>query len=260
MFECDGHTKKGNPCVQVSSKTQQLCDNEPVHVKPVFPPVTIKVPRVLAELDVEIDVDSTIKLPEPALEIKRIKKRLKLVQCMLIQNTKKLFLKGFVRKNIEFSTIKCSDFKGTCGDIHHCTVDIPFSCVTPVKFNVGKPEEVKPSISKEFEYLKSSKLFGPEFAEKDQLMAGDFSEFNQVTVEHFNELPFCELVKSEITEFDELLGRSRPKDIELPFEEKVFRTIEEKMVIHLTLKVLQDQQVHIPHKWHREQDGEDYAD
>ena len=77
-------------------------------------------------------------------------------------------------------------------------------------------------------------------------MAGDLSEFNQIIVENFNELPFCELISARIFEFDEFIGRHSHHDEELPFEEKFFKKIEEKMVIELRVKVLQNRQVQIP--------------
>ncbi|MDD3653746.1 MAG: hypothetical protein PHO01_06125 [Desulfotomaculaceae bacterium] len=217
------------------------CTNTKVRPHPVKRGAIVKVPVVLAELSVQINVDSLITLPEPAFEVKQIKKNLKLTQCILAQNTNKLFLRGFVRKNITYSTRDCSNHEGFCGDIRHYTVDVPWSCVTPVKFNVRKPAPPLLNGSEEFQYLRKKEL-GPEFAGKDFLESGDFSEFNQVSTELFNELPFCEIISATITEFDEFLGRKRPHGV-IPFEEFEFRTIEEKMVIELTLKVLQKRQV-----------------
>ncbi|MDD3654342.1 MAG: hypothetical protein PHO01_09190 [Desulfotomaculaceae bacterium] len=226
--------------------TEPSCSNTPVKPSPVTVGAIAKIPIVLAEMSIQVNVDSTITLPEPAFEIKQIKKKLKLTQCMLVQNTNKLFLKGFVRKNIDYSTRTGSNMEGFCGDIRHCTVNIPWSCVTPVIYNVAKPAPVRFNSTDEFQYLRTGGL-GNEFAEKDFLQSGDFSEFNQVSTEYFNDLPFCELVSATITEFDELLGRKRIKNsVKLPFEEFEFRAIEEKMVIDLTLKVLQKRQVAIP--------------
>ncbi|MDD4170265.1 MAG: hypothetical protein PHD36_08470 [Desulfotomaculaceae bacterium] len=226
--------------------TKPSCTETPVKPTPVTIGAIAKLPVVLAELTVQINVDSTITLPEPAFEIKNIKKKLKLTQCMLAQNTNKLFLKGFVRKNIDYSTCTGSNLEGFCGDIRHCTVDVPWSCITPVVFNVAAPAPVNFNTTGEFQYLRTGRL-GPEFPEKDLLASGDFSEFNQVSTEYFNELPFCELISATITEFDEFLDRKRPpKYVKIPFEEFEFRKIEEKMVIDLTLKVLQKRQVAIP--------------
>jgi len=65
----------------------------------------------------------------------------------------------------------------------------------------------------------------------------------KASTEFFNERPFCELISATITEFDEFLNRMRPVGVALPFEEIEFATIEEKMVIDLTIKVLQNRQV-----------------
>jgi hypothetical protein len=66
----------------------------------------IKVPVVLGETTVQIDMDACIHFPEPVLEIKEVNKKLKLTQCRLLLPTNKLFIKGFVRKNIQYATPK----------------------------------------------------------------------------------------------------------------------------------------------------------
>ncbi|WP_200898515.1 CsxC family protein [Gottschalkia purinilytica] len=235
---------KSKKCVDVKGGVIDTCDNSPVPLTPIETGAVAKIPVVLAELTVQFNVTSKIDLPEPALEIKDIKKRVKITQCLLLQNTNVLFIKGFVRKNIQFATKDCSNKKGVCGDIRHCTVDVPFECSTPVTFNGNQPLPVINNTSNEFEYFRVEKLPN-NFAEKDKLLSGDFSEFNQTSTEFFNELPFCELICSRIVEFDEFLDRYRPSKGDLPFEEKLFDKIEEKMVIFLTLKILQKQQVAI---------------
>ena len=233
-------------CVKVEGNTPADCVNSPVPVEPLVGGTVVKIPVVLAELTVQINVDTIIDLPEFAWEIKDIKKHLKITQCLLLQDTNVLFIKGFVRKNIQYATRICSNTQGFCGDIRHCTVDVPFSCTTPVFFNVTEPLNPIPRTAVEFEYLKEQKLSGPKFAEKDKLLSGDLSEFNQISTEFFNELPFCELINSRIVEFDELLDRKHADGFKIPFEEKKFKSIEEKMVISLTLKILQNRQVAIP--------------
>lgn len=233
-------------CVDVSAIDQPSCDNTAVEPHEVLTcGVIAKIPVVLAELTIQVNVDSTITLPEPVLEIKQIKKHLKLTQCLLLQDTNKLFLKGFVRKNIEFATRSCSNSEGFCGDIRHCTVDIPFRCVTPVFFNVTPPAPVFFNNRQEFEFFRTQELPHKKFAEKDELLSGDLSEFNQISEEFFNERPFCELISSRITEFDEFINRKHPHAT-IPFEEMEFEEIDEKMVIDITLKILQKRQVAVP--------------
>jgi len=228
--------------LDVTATDQALCDNVPVAPTPITTAIA-KIPVVLAELTVQINVDATINLPEPAIEIKRIGKRLKVTQCILLQNTNKLFIRGFVRKNIEYSTRLASNKEGICGNISHCSVDVPWSCVTAIDFNVTAPAPALFNTVNEFEYLVEQDL-GPKFPAKDRLMSGDLTELNQITTEFFNELPFCELISATITEFNEAVNRKRPQGVN-PFEEFEFTSIQEKMVIDLTLKVLQKQQVAI---------------
>lgn len=230
-------------CVDVTGGTIELCSNTPVKMDSISKRVIGKIPVVLAALKVQFNVAAYITLPEVALEIKNIKKRLKITQCMLIQESNMLFIKGLVRKNIDYSTIdKQPTTEGVCGEIHHCTVDIPFECTTPVEFNGLPPAEIITTTSQEFEYFKKTNLPNS-FAEKDELLSSDLSEFNQISTEYYNELPYCELMDSKIVEFDEYLDQKIVRGG--PFEEKVFEKIEEKMVISLVIRILQNREVEI---------------
>jgi hypothetical protein len=232
----------------VSTSVQQEVTNTPItpHVANAFP--YIKVPVVLGETTVQIDLDSTISFPEPVLEIKQIKKNLKLVQCRLLLPTNKLFLKGFVRKNIQYATPKSGGRDFVSSNIHSLTVDVPFQVVTRIDF-LGHPDFKSNPRTSEFKYFNSLPL--PQgYPSKEKLLSGDFSEHNQISEEVFNELPFCELLSSKFIEYDEALNRimgnvtgSSGQMICAPFEEGTFTELEEKMVIELTIKVLQNQQV-----------------
>lgn len=237
-------------CVDTAGANILDCTNTPVPIMAVTDGVTAKVPVVLAELNVQINVDSMIRLPEPALEIKDIKKNVKLTQCLVLQDPDQvippmLFLKGFVRKNINYGVRDCSNQEGVCGDIRHCTVDVPFNCATSVVFNGADPILPVVNTQTKFQFFRREDLPDRKFPEKDQLLSGDFSEFNQITEEFFNELPYCELVSARIVEYDEFINRVRPPG-EHPFEEREFSRIEEKMILLITIKVLQKQQVAIP--------------
>jgi len=236
-------------CVEVeatgSLNEVNECANTPTDIAAITAAVVAKIPVVLAELTLRISMHSVITLPEPAIEIKQIKKRVKVTQCILIQDTNILFIKGFVRKNIDYATRDCSTTEGICGDLRHCVIDVPFSCTTSVVFNGTPPAPLVTNTVAEFEYFRDEDLSGPRFADKDRLLSSDISEFNQISTEFYNELPYCELVSSRIVEFDEYLDRRILPGITLPFEERFFDQIEEKMVVSLTLKLLQRRQVAI---------------
>ena len=244
--QSDGKSLVKSACAKVVGGTAADAVNNPVAIAPLVTGAVAKIPVVLAELTVQLNVNSIISLPEHALEIKDIKKHLKITQCLLIQDTNMLFIKGFIRKNIQYATPRCSNKEGVCGDIRHCTVDVPFSATTPITFNGIDPLPVIPSESTEFRYFRKQDISGPDFADKDHLLSSDLSEFNQISTEYFNEIPFCELISSRIVEFDEYLNPTHPTRGEYPFEERLFKKIEEKAVIFLTLKILQKRQVAVP--------------
>ena len=245
---CDAKANTKVENVDVKTFDTDTCVNAPVTIAALGSGSVANVPVVLAQLTVQANVNSVIKLPEYAYEIKQIKKRLKITQCLLIQDTNVLFLKGFIRKNIDYSTRETSGSEGLCGDIRHCTVDVPFSCTTPVTFNGIAPLAPRVNTSSEFQYQKKEDLFHPDFSEKDHLLSGDLREHNQISAEFFNDLPFCDLISARIVEFDEQLMPERPKEKEyvIPFEEKRFRRIEEKMVVFITLRLLQKRLVAVP--------------
>ncbi len=228
-------------CAQVHDvRTVAFCPNKPIPV----PKDTVKVPVVLAETKVQIDVEAVIELDQPAIEIKRIKKDVFVEQCELILNSNKLFLKGFVRKNIEYVPAPHSSKKGACGYIRTCSVDVPFECATPVKFS-NLPDFAVPRIDKEFE-------FQVDDCNDCHKMKKDMDIDHFFTFEKFNEKPFCELVNATIFEEDIHLFHKvfkKPKCYK-GFTEPCFKEFKEKMVIFLTLKVLQKQQVKVPEHKH----------
>ena len=238
-------SKNKESCADVDSTVLDNCPNTPLTPIGITSGVVARIPVVLAELTVRFNVGAFIRLPEPALEIKDIKKKLKITQCLLLQPTNILFIKGFIRKNIDYSTGSCLNKKGICGEIHHCTIDVPFECSTPVDFFFD-PAPLLTNSSTEFEYFKVSDLPSQYFAEKDKLLSGDMSEINQLRTINFNELPFCELVSANIYEFDESIGLGNHHHADFPIGEKFFTQLEEKMVIELTIKLLQNRQVTIP--------------
>lgn len=75
----------------------------------------------------EVVVEALIRLPEPALEIKRNKKKVITTQCKFPPNSDKPFLKGCVRKNIEYAIYHSANSNDcVAGVIKHVTVDVPF--------------------------------------------------------------------------------------------------------------------------------------
>lgn len=241
----------------IESETLTECSNEYLTPKGNCGPFVGKIPVVLAEPVVQIDVESVIQLEEPAFEIKRIKKNLFITQCKVIETgydydhdckskkTGKLFLSGYVRKNIEYATIDCVNEckNGISGKIKHTTVKVPFRCVTKVKFEVP-PVIYATGDTKEIA-LFSDNIKGYDYCGQE-IIGSDPCEMSFIHKEFFNEKIFCELEEVKIFEDDLLKDKTEcgcdKKD------EYIFDKVIEKMVIYVRLKLLQKQQVNIPGK------------
>ncbi|WP_428908568.1 CsxC family protein [Niallia sp. Krafla_26] len=254
---------KENKCVDVEVSAHiGECENE--SVEPITTPegpTTIKVPVTLAELNVKTNLVAKICFPDPVLEIKDIKKRVEIVQCRLLlpgipeyrydddfpfeKRTLRLFIKGFVRKNIQYATPSPrSKDCGVSSEIKSFTVKVPFECVTTIK---GKDFLTPPQLPfhnnrSEFDFFRAQEL-GKGFPEKDEFLSSDLSQFHQVSTQFYNELPFCELLRSDIVEWDEAVDRHSFPDS--PLKEGVFHELIEKMCLEFTIKVLQNQQVRV---------------
>ena len=238
-----------DPCATVETLPQSL--TEQLDVTPTViaaGPVYVKLPVVLAELNVTIPVEATITLDQEAMEIKRIKKNVFLTQSRVIPfsqdcrpDTGILFIAGFIRKNIEYATKTCSitGSPNICGDIRHCTVEVPFNITTRINF-IREPVFDENTTPSELEFF-TDKLEGCDVC-SDPVIGQNPCDKSSFFTEFFNEKPFTELVRADITEVD--IHTNPTSNCQTPTEQ-VFTKFTEKVVLNLTLKVLQKQQIKI---------------
>lgn len=238
----------------IKSTTLSECPNKPLNPNGANGPFVVKIPVVIAEPLIQIVVEASIELKEPALEIKRIKKNLFIDQCKLIDlrngSTGKLFISGFVRKNIEFATASfvCDEHKSISGDIRHTTVNVPFTCVTEIHYAVP-PEITFQENAKEMSLFIEKNIKSRDCC-SETIIGRNPCEQNFEHFESFNERVFCEL---EDVRFFESDIRDNPRPIGCEFEfptECTFDKLTEKIVILVRLKLLQNQQVNIPGRIH----------
>ena len=241
-----------DPCATVTTQIEPLTEQSSVtpsviSATPAF--VYVKLPVILAETNITIPVEATITLDQTVREIKRIKKNVFLTQSRLIPfsatpeepNTGILFISGFVRKNIEYATQTCikAGTNNFCGDIRHCTVEVPFNFTTRVCF-LRRPVFVTNTSPDEFEYFTDS-LQACDICE-DPIIGGSPCDHGWRFTEVFNEKPYVELVNAADTEVD--IHRNPTTGCKNPTEH-TFTELTEKIIVNLTLKVLQKQQVRI---------------
>jgi hypothetical protein len=201
--------------------------------------ITEPTPGVIL-VTVSIPAESVITLPTPALEIKRIAKKVKIVQSRFFNaippiaegkaaDTAKLFLRGFVRKDIQYTEVT----KGTqtptsvAGIIKDFVIDIPISGVVDLGAAFTLPAQNFDQ-EQEYEYFTSSSLPAG-YAAKDKLLSPDLSEFNVLSNKFLNVLPSVELIYTQINEMDDALNREALPGG--PFEEGIFTKVQEKMII-----------------------------
>ncbi len=241
------------------STSTNSCDATNVTPNPIGAGTPIiKVPVVLQEVSVQIPMHAMIDFPvdangnqEQVLEIKTIGKKTFLTQCKLINRpgatNGKLFISGFVRKNIQYASNPVADAEGEIlSTIKSLTVEVPFDCVAEIESFLTPPVGPMTDTRDEFGYL-ISKPLGTGFPEKDRLAGSDLSQFHQISSENYNELPYCELIRADIIEIDESLNRTAfPATGQSNIiGEGTFTQLSEKMVLDLTLKLLQNQQVRV---------------
>ncbi|KHE67185.1 CsxC family protein [Halobacillus sp. BBL2006] len=248
--------KKDNhhECVNLNeSASIEQCTSNLDSETPVTGNRQIRVPVNLGTYDVTSHLVANINFPHPVLEIKDIKKRVVVTQCRLMTRTATatdpssvgpfpLFLKGYVRKNIQYAS-PCHNDRGECisSEIKSLTVKIPFECMTSVTLAADVFLPVT-NTRTEFDFFRAQDL-GKGFPEKDKFLSSDISQFHQRSTQAYNDLPYCELVSSEIIEWDESTDRRSFGDG--PEDEGYFHHVVEKMMLTFTIRVLQEQLVDV---------------
>lgn len=240
---CDCHKDCGKV---IESKTLPLCDGTNITPAAVTAPVVAKIPVVLAEKEIQVDVEARMILKEKYYEIKRIKKDVFLTQCELIPRagvisggvpvTGKLFISGYVKKNIEYATADCVKHDVVSGEIKHTTEKIPFHCVTEVTY-IAPPVITNRAIQRETDLYCGGCMCDCK-CEEEELGKLNCQEYLEDVVNYI-EKPYCELMGARIFETD--IQRKPCYE----HGEKVYDELLEKMVVYVRVKVLQLQQVAI---------------
>ncbi|MBU5592247.1 hypothetical protein KQI89_10780 [Clostridium sp. MSJ-4] len=193
-------------------------------------PLIAKIPVVLSDVEVEINEESEIELEERDIRLINIDKEVFIIECKLIPYTNKLFIGGYVQKNIQFSANDCTNKTSISSKVEHTTVNLPFKCVTEIEF-FKKP------------------LYGESYKERlnsldENMLCKNNKEDSWIHYSKLYEPVYCELQYAKILETD-ILDKKDHSTKSLQ-KDKDSKKILEKMVIVIRLKVIQNQQVFIP--------------
>lgn len=206
-------------------------------VTPVLTPstATLKVPVVLAERTLQIVVEANVPLHPAATEIKRVHKNAQLTQVKLVPvafaaipgtnffnvTRAKLFVAGTIRKNIEYASVSCN------APLVDRIATIPFSGFV----------ELTADDFLSFPIIAASSSATAQFLDDKDDLSPRFDKYffqNQV---NYNEQPYGELISANFFELD-----FSPNCVKRGAS---FNLLREKIVLDLTLKVLQVQQFEV---------------
>lgn len=218
------------PACPVFSQEQIPLTVEPTTIISQAALPTIKVPVVLVEPTLQIVVEANIPLNPPAVEIKRVIKNVFLTQVKLVPvafqrigtsdffnvTRAKLFVGGFIRKNIEYASAACS------GALQDISADVAFTGFADIRTFLTRPI-IGITESSKAAFLNDT---------DGQIPRLDKNFFQNLV--KYNEQPFGELVAANFYELD------FSPDV---LTDGTFNNLTEKIVLDLTLKVLQTQQL-----------------
>lgn len=222
------------PCQVVGQTQTPLSDEAAASILTPGAPI-VKIPVVLAERTIQIVVESDVPLAPAASEIKRVLKNVFLTQCKLVPvaftpvpgtnyrrvTRAKLFVQGYIRKNIEYAGSGCNSV------LFDRIANVPFSGFADLTETDFLSLAIVASSSDTTSHFINPKN-------------GDLPRLDKYFFENtvfYNEQPYCELVSAQFFELD-----FSPCPTEL---NESFETLREKIVLDLTVKVLQVQQVQV---------------
>lgn len=213
-----------------NSTTLQCQTSKTIEPNFIDEPLVSNVSVVLSHIEIQIFVEALTKFSERVINVKSLDKKVFLNQCQLVTGTNKLFLKGFIQENIEYSNVKCVKQNKIEGMVKKITLNIPFQCTTKVNFSIH------PKVSK-FSSTLNFELLDPHCNGIDN---------NIKSYEHFqflNEKVFCNINDTEVFETCSQEGvKVLEKDL---VKTHTFRRVRKKIIVTLNLSLLQNQKVFI---------------
>ncbi|MBU3206656.1 hypothetical protein KPL33_06660 [Clostridium algidicarnis] len=225
--------KKRCDSIVVDSEVLSTCSSKCHTPMGSTGPLIAKIPVILSDVEVEINVESEIELEKTDItdiNVINIDKEVFVKECKLIPYTNKLFIEGYVQKNIQVSNNDCTNKASEDNKIEYTVINSPFKCVTEIEF-FKKP------------------LYGESYKERlnsldKNTLCKNNKEDSWVHYSKLYEPVYCEYQYAKILEAD--IFDNEDYGTKYLQEEKKCKKILEKMVIFIRIKVIQNQQVFIP--------------
>lgn len=214
--------------IKLTSEVLKTCESKSIPLNSIESGVASDIPVLLATLIVELYISHLIKLPEQAYDINNIENKVLVTSCKFLQGPNVLFINGFIRKKIYYTSKPHNDSR------YH-NLDIPFECTTTVILNNSIASSILDNTN-------------TKYSSQSKLLSVDVSNYHQKSIEFLNKKPFCELISSKITEQYKYIYKNDKAHGENPLDIKEIIKIDNNMSIMLEIQILQNQQVNIkPH-------------
>ncbi|RMD03272.1 hypothetical protein D9O40_03800 [Clostridium autoethanogenum] len=238
--ELNKETLKINVEMKVDKIKSDMCNSKMIVecnsklIKPfvnngLFP---VRVPVIISEPSVRMNIENTVTFSKPVAYIKSIRRTILITQCNLIPDIGKLFLSGIIKKSIEYSESMIDNTDLMDGQIRNIVIKVPFDCVTKIK------------------YIVNPLMCGKNYKNKSTF--DNLQNCEQIFYESYNEPSkiSCELIHASFEEIN-------IKDIESTcnnFNRKTFfKTIKQKMIVVLIIRLTQNQNVYVASRINCEQ-------
>lgn len=196
----------------VNNETLMECKSDLVKFKIRDGFIPVRIPVIITEITVNINIENVVDLERPISGIDSVGMKVKLGNCKLIPQTNMLFLNGTVIKSIQYceqrSSINLLD-----GEVKNIIVNVPFKCVTKVKYIV-KPIFYGSNKSLRIININDERTFIGSYREEEKIC--------------------CELMHVKFEESNE-------KDEEMEFPKR----LKQNMVMHVTIRLIQNQTLFI---------------
>lgn len=220
-------------------------------------PFISRIPIIIAEKNIDIPVESTFKLENPALDIKSMKKDVYLTSSTLlplyenhnmsVSLNGKLFLEGFIRNKLDFSIAKGAHDNIINLATESFIIYIPFKCTTLIQYKVPPIFPKKRNLDYipifiSSDYVGFNKNYNENYNKDESKENTQCMKYTNCDTSAIN----CEINQFKIHETITIIDKT-PFNKDFPIEIK-FNTIKENIIINLSLTLLQKQDVAMNYK------------
>jgi hypothetical protein len=213
-----------------TSTILQYCPNDSIEENLSPQPGVSKIPVILSQPQLQIPIETISLFPEPVFQIKTVDKRVFLDSCKLIPGSDRIFVKGYIREDIEYCTADSIKPASINGNIKKILFTIPFECSSKVSFNT------EPQIFSSYD------MFDLEVIDPNTNNINLY-EKSQGHIERLNEKVFAELDSSKILE---TYIQEEIKSLDSTVKEVyTFERIRKKIILNLRLSLMQNQKIFI---------------